>query len=90
MLSEAGMLVRSYRPTPSASTSISAKREPHLAQTFYELGGATATQRAFQNAITRAKTGTYGASGPRLQRRQIQGHAAVYVAGRAVRLRAQG
>lgn len=52
-------VVAVYRPTPSASTSISAKG--HLAQTFYELGGAGGA-KAFQNAITRAKTGTYGAS----------------------------
>jgi len=33
----------------------------HAPQTFYELGGAGGA-KTFQNAITRAKTGTYGAS----------------------------
>ena len=52
-------VVAVFRPTPAASSSISAKG--HVAQSFYELGGAGGA-KSFQNAITRAKTGTYGAS----------------------------
>ena len=48
-----------YRPTPDAASTISGRG--HLAQTFYEFSGSKGA-KTFQNAITRAKTGTYGAS----------------------------
>ena len=48
-----------YQPTSSASAAITGRG--HLAQTFHELGGAGGA-KTFQNAISAAKTGTYGAS----------------------------
>jgi hypothetical protein len=52
-------VVAVYRPTPAASSTITGRG--HAVRTFYELAGAGGA-KTFQNAISAAKTGTYGAS----------------------------
>ena len=52
-------VVAIYRPTPAATSAITGRG--HVAQTFHELAGASGA-KTFQNAISAAKTGTYGAS----------------------------